>query len=134
MEQVKHSVGAEKKSRSGALKEKSAILETAVHAVIEKKGKNIISLDLKNINEAVADYFILCEANNPLQIRAICDNVEEELRLKHGEKPYRIQFGDGWTLLDYINIVVHIFNAEERKFYDLEGLWSDGKRTEYNAD
>lgn len=111
----------------------SGLLATAIKAVGDKKGVNIVSIDLKGIDEAVADYFILCEANSPVQMQAICNHVEREVLENCGEKPYHIQQGEGWTLIDYVDIVIHIFKEEERKFYDLEGLWLDGKRTEHTA-
>ncbi|HET8573309.1 MAG TPA: ribosome silencing factor [Edaphocola sp.] len=113
--------------------EGNGLLTTAIRAVGDKKGANIVSIDLQGIDEAVADYFILCEANNPVQMQAICNHVEKTVLEHCGEKPYHIQHGEGWTLIDYIDIVVHIFKEEERKFYDLEGLWLDGKRTEHTA-
>lgn len=113
--------------------EDSGLFATAIRAVGDKKGANIVSINLKGIDEAVADYFILCEANSPVQMQAICNHVERAVLENCGEKPYHIQHGEGWTLIDYVDIVIHIFKEEERKFYDLEGLWLDGKRTEHMA-
>lgn len=111
----------------------SGLLATAIKAVGDKKGANIVSIDLKSIDEAVADYFILCEVNSPIQMQAICNHVEREILENFGEKPYHTQQGEGWTLIDYVDIVIHIFKEEERKFYDLEGLWMDGKLTKHTA-
>lgn len=129
MEQVKQSHRENNTIPSSEYED--SLLNIAIQAISDKKGENIVSLNLKNIDEAVADYFVLCEAKNPLQIQAICQHVTQEVLDQNGEKPYRIEEGEGWTLIDYVNIVVHIFREEERKFYDLEGLWLDSERKDY---
>ena len=98
----------------------------------EKKGEEIISLDLRKIDEAVADFFILCEASSFVQIKAIGDAVVDAVQKSTGEKPYHTEGSEQWPLIDYVNIVVHIFNKEQRKFYDLESLWADAGREEHN--
>jgi len=109
------------------------LFTTILKAVQDKKAENIVSLDLRAIDEAVADFFILCEAETHIQIKAIADNIEEEVRRQLNEKPYHHEAGEQWTLLDYVNIVVHIFQKDERKFYDLEGLWMDAESMEHNS-
>jgi len=111
----------------------SVIFTTIIKAIQEKKGENIVSLDLRNIPEAVADFFIICEANSSTQIRAIADFVEEEVKKNVGEDPYKHEgkTGQQWILVDYVNVVVHIFTPENRKFYNLEEMWSDAERTEH---
>lgn len=111
----------------------SRLFKTIIKAIQDKKGENIVSLDLRKIDEAVADFFILCEAQSNIQINAIASNVEEEVRLACEEKPYHVEAGASWTLVDYVNIVVHVFQREERKFYDLEGLWMDAELMEHPA-
>lgn len=110
------------------LTQRSKIIKTIVAAIQEKKGENIISLDLRKINEAVADFFIICEAGNQLQIKAIGDNVEEKVWKKCNERPYHHEGYQSlqWVLVDYVNVVVHIMLTETRKFYKLEEMWSDG--------
>jgi ribosome-associated protein len=110
----------------------SKLFKTIVRAIQEKKGDKIVSLDLKKIDEAVADFFILCEARSNIQIKAIADNIEKCVQEECDERPYHMEQGDQWTLVDYVNIVVHIFDHEHRKFYDLESLWADAKSTEHN--
>ena len=88
-------------------------------------------MDLTKIDEAVADFFILCEAQSHIQVNAIAANVEEEVRKECDEKPYHVESGQLWTLVDYVNIVVHVFQRDERKFYDLEGLWMDAEKMEH---
>jgi ribosome-associated protein len=117
---------ANRETRDGKL------FTTILEAIREKKGEAIISLDLRNIDEAVADFFILCEAQSHVQINAIADNIEKVVAEECDEKPYHIERGQQWTLVDYVNIVIHIFNHEHRKFYDLENLWADAEQMEHN--
>lgn len=114
------------------LNKNSKLFKTILEAIKEKKGGEIVSLDMRKIDEAVADFFILCEAQSNIQIKAIADNIADEVAKETGEKPYHIERGDEWTLVDYVNVVVHIFNHEHRKFYDLESLWADAVRNEHN--
>lgn len=104
-----------------------------VDAIKDKKGENIVALDLRKINEAVADFFIICEADNHLLMEAIVRNVIREVAMNTDEEPYQVEEGKIWSLVDYANIVVHVFHSEERKFYDLEGVWSDAGRMEFNS-
>jgi len=122
----------ERKKAPTRLTRNSVLFKTIIKAIQDKKGNNIVSLDLKKLDEAVADFFILCEADSPLQIKAIRDHITEEVRLKTNEKPYHLEEGDQWSLLDYVNVVVHIFQGEYRKFYDLESLWMDAGRAEHD--
>ncbi|KAA5535156.1 ribosome silencing factor [Taibaiella lutea] len=111
----------------------SSLFQTILKAIHDKKGENVVSLDLRKIDEAVADFFILCEAQSHIQINSIASNIEEEVRLQCDEKPYHVENGQLWTLVDYVNIVVHVFQRDERKFYDLEGLWMDAEKMEHPA-
>ncbi|MEO5562147.1 MAG: ribosome silencing factor [Chitinophagaceae bacterium] len=109
------------------LTKSSKIIKTIITAIQDKKGENIISLDLRKINEAVADFFIVCEASNQPQIRAIADNIEDLVKEQCGEDPYHHEGYKAlqWVLIDYVNVVVHIMLPENRKFYKLEEMWSD---------
>ncbi len=122
-----------KKSTLTRLTRNSKIFKTIIQAIQEKKGDKIISLDLKKIPEAVSDFFIICEATNNIQLRAIADFVEESVKRKCGELPYKHEGrkGEQWILIDYVNVVVHVMLPEPRKFYRLEEMWSDGSITEY---
>lgn len=117
-----------KKKGTVRLTRNSKIIKTIISAVQAKKGENIISLDLRKIQEAVADFFIICEANNQPQIRALSEYVEEQVKLICGEQPYHHEGHQGlkWVLIDYVNVVVHIMTPETRNFYKLEDMWSDG--------
>jgi ribosome-associated protein len=108
----------------------SKLFKSIIAAIREKKGEHIVSLDLRKIDEAVADFFIICEAGSYIQIKAIGDAVVDAVQKATGEKPYHTESGEQWTLIDYVNIVVHIFSHEQRKFYDLESLWADAGRSE----
>ena len=117
----------ERKKSPTQLTRSSKIFKTIIAAIQDKKGENIISLDLKKIHEAAADFFIICEANNTTQLKAIADNIEYEVKHKCEEYPYKSE-GKAtaqWLLIDYINVVVHIMHPESRKFYRLEEMWSD---------
>jgi ribosome-associated protein len=123
-----------KRKSATRLTRNSKIIKTIIAAIQEKKGGNIISLDLRKINEAVADFFIICEASNQPQIRAIAENVEHQVRLKCDENPYHHEGYQSlqWVLVDYVNVVVHVMLEEQRKFYRLEEMWSDAASEEYN--
>ena len=124
---------ATRKKAHARLTKASKIYKAIIKAIQEKKGDDIVSLDLRKIPEAVADFFIICEANNQPQIRAISDSVEEEVKKSCGELPYRHEGKQNlhWVLIDYVNIVVHIMTGETRKFYKLEEMWSDAPLEEY---
>jgi ribosome-associated protein len=126
---------AQRKKGIARLNRNSKILKTIIRAIQDKKGENIVSLDLRKIPEAVADFFIICEANNQPQIRAISDSIEEEVKKKCLEIPYHYEGKQNlqWVLIDYVNIVIHIMTPETRKFYKLEEMWSDAPLEEYNG-
>ncbi|HEX4876024.1 MAG TPA: ribosome silencing factor [Chitinophagaceae bacterium] len=117
------------------LTKSSKIIKTIIAAIKEKKGENIVSLDLRKINEAVADFFILCEAGNQPQIRAIAENVEEKVKELCGENPYHHEGYNNlhWVLIDYVNVVVHVMQPETRKFYRLEEMWSDAAASGHSS-
>jgi ribosome-associated protein len=124
-----------KKKSATRLTKSSNIIKTIIQAIQQKKGENIISLDLRKIPEAVADFFIICEAGNQPQIRAISDHVEEQVKEKLDESPYRHEGRQKlqWVLIDYVNVVVHIMQPDTRKFYKLEEMWSDAAAEEYKG-
>ena len=117
------------------LTKNSKIFKMIIHAIQEKKGEHIVSMDLRKIPEAVADFFIICQANNPNQLKAIADNIEEEVKETCAESPYKHEGRQAqqWILIDYVNVVVHVMLPEPRKFYQLEELWSDAPSTEHNG-
>ena len=131
MEKIITALKGRKKSVT-RLTRNSRLFKVILESIKEKKGEKLVSLDLKGIDEAVADFFILCEAGSHIQVKAIADNVVERVKEHTGERPYHVEYGDQWTLIDYVNIVVHIFQREHRKFYNLETLWADAQQTEHN--
>ena len=115
------------KSAITRLSRNSKIFKAIIKAIQDKKGENIISLDLRKIPEASADFFIVCQASSTTQVRAICDFVEQEVKEKCGEAPYKHEGRTAlqWVLIDYVNVVVHVMHPEARNFYKLEEMWSD---------
>lgn len=102
----------------------------AYHALDDRKGEDIVVIDISLVS-VVADYFIIANGSNENQVRALVDNVEEEL----GRAGYNVKQREGyglgsWVLMDYGEIIVHVFDKENRLFYDLERIWRDGKRVE----
>ena len=124
-----------KKSTATKLTKSSKLFKTIIKAIQEKKGENVISLDLRKIHEADADFFIICEASNPQQIRSIGDFVQEEVKQNCDETAYKHEGYQAlqWVLIDYVNIVVHVMLRDTRKFYQLEEMWSDAVRDEHEG-
>ena len=116
------------------LNRNSKIIKTIIKAIQEKKGEHVVSLDLRRIPEAVADFFIICEAGSQPQVRAISEFVEDQVRKNCGEAPFHYEGKNNlqWVLLDYVNVVVHVMLPETRKFYKLEEMWSDASVDEHN--
>ena len=105
-------------------------------AILDKKGKNVVSLDLTNIESAISDFFIVCNADSTTNVSAIADNILMKMKEKCDRKVLRMQGLENnfWIILDFGEIVVHIFLTEYREFYRLEDLWADAVRVEYNDD
>jgi ribosome-associated protein len=115
-------------------KNKLAKLEDVIiDAILDKKGEEVISLDLRKVGDAVADVFIICHATSRTQVKAIADNIDRKVKALTGEIPWHSE-GVGnleWVLLDYVNVVAHVFMKDKREFYRLEELWQDAERTDY---
>lgn len=133
MEQLSLLATRRKRKSVARLTKNSKFFKAIIHAIKEKKGDNIVSLDLRKIPEAVADFFIICEASSTTQVKAIADFVEEYVKKNVEETPYHSEGHQSahWVLIDYVNIVVHIMQPETRKFYKLEEMWSDAEVEEY---
>ena len=132
MEQL--SILATRKRKSATrLTRNSKIFKSIIHAIQEKKGENIVSVDLRKIPEAVADFFVICEASSSTQVKAIADSIEEQVKNNCSELPYKHEGRQTlqWVLIDYVNVVVHVMLRESRKFYNLEDLWSDAPQEEH---
>ena len=117
------------------LTKNSKIFKAIIKAIQEKKGESIISLDLRKIPEAVADFFIICEGASTTQVRAIADEIEEEVRRNCDELPYKHEGRQNfqWVLIDYVNVVVHVMLPETRRFYKLEDMWSDAAQDDHEG-
>lgn len=116
-----------RRNLSGKLTKNSKLFKSIIAAIQEKKGENIVSLDLRKIPEAVADFFIVCEATSQPQVKAIADNIEERVKENCGENVFHKEGFQSmqWVLVDFVDVVVHIMQPETRKFYNLEEMWSD---------
>jgi ribosome-associated protein len=117
------------KSTISRLSRNTKIFKTIIRAIQDKKGEHIVSLDLRKIPEASADFFVVCQASSTTQVKAIADYVEEMVKKECGELPYKHEGKPAaqWVLIDYVNIVVHVMHPETRKFYKLEEMWSDAE-------
>lgn len=122
------------------VKKKTANLSTylseiAIHGIQEKKGNDIVRLDLRELNSSVSDYFIVCNADSSTQVKAIADSVEDEIYKETQLSPWRKEGLDNaeWIILDYFDVVVHIFRTEKRDFYGIEDLWGDAETTSYKS-
>ena len=111
------------------------LVEVIAEAISDKKGKNIVSLDLTGFDGAVCNRFVVCNADSTTQVAAIADGIEEKVLERLGEKVWRVEGQQTalWVAMDYVDVVVHIFLTELRDYYKLEELWADApmKRYEY---
>lgn len=109
--------------------------ELVIDSIHDIKGKNVVKLDLRHLDEAPTDYFIICEGDSNTQVKAIADNVYRRIKDELGVLPNHTegQRESLWICIDYFTTVVHIFYREKRGFYDLENLWSDAKFVEYET-
>ena len=108
-------------------------LKVIADAMLEKKAQDVVSLDLRSIGTAISDHFIVCNADSTPAVVAIADNVEDRMIEKCRRKVVRTQGKENafWVILDYGDIVVHVFQTPYRAFYRLEDLWADAERTAY---
>ena len=107
------------------------LIAVIIKGIEEIKGEDIQLFDLREIENTVIDYFIICTGNSNTQVNAISQSVQKLVSKELKDKPWHIE-GEGnaeWILMDYVNLVVHIFQKQTREFYDIEGLWGDAKIT-----
>lgn len=104
-----------------------------IEGIRDKKGKNILQLDLRRLEDAPADFFIICEGDSNTHIKAISDSIYKKVKDELQTSPSHIEGSSNarWVLMDYFNTVVHVFYPETREFYDIEQLWSDAQTTEF---
>lgn len=116
-----------KKSKSLEISEK--LRDVINDAILNKKGENLVNIDLRNIHNSITDFFVVCNANSDVQMQAIAEEVGRCTRETLQEQPFHKGGFENsqWILLDYFNVVVHIFKTEWREFYKLEQLWGDAE-------
>ena len=105
--------------------------QIAIQGIQEKKGKQICCLNLKEIENAVSDYFVICQGDSNTQVNAIAESVIKEVEEATGDRPWQTEgFKNAeWILIDYADVVIHVFQKQAREFYNLEGLWADAEIT-----
>lgn len=118
------------KKRKGVSSEK--LSEVIVKGMQEKKATDIVVMDLRKVKNAVADFFVVCSGNSDKQLDAISDSIDQEVFKALKENPWHIEGKNNkeWMLLDYIDVVAHVFRKDKRGFYALEKLWGDADITE----
>ncbi len=104
-----------------------------VDKILEKKGEKVVSIYIGDKENAITDYFIICNAGSNVQARAIMDNITEKVNKEFSEKPFSKEGTENgfWILIDYIKVVIHIFQPYYRDFYNIEQIWGDGQIKEY---
>ncbi len=114
--------------------EEKKLLESIIEGIREKKGEEIVQISLLELENSITDYFVICHAQSGRQVDAIADNIEKRLHKNFNEQViHKEGFSQAeWILLDYSNIVVHVFQKDVRNQYQLEDLWGDGKFTRFN--
>jgi ribosome-associated protein len=108
------------------------LITTIIGGIEEVKGKEITILDLREIENTVCDYFIVCEGTSNTQVNAIVNSIQKQVSKTLKDKPWHIEGTDNaeWVLMDYVNVVVHVFQKHIREYYDIESLWGDAKTTQ----
>ncbi len=112
------------------------LLTTIIEAIQDKKGKNIVSLDMTATDGALCSWFVICNADSTTQVAAIAAGIEEEVEKKLHQRVWRVDGAANalWIAMDYFDVVVHIFTTEMRSFYKLEELWADAPVTHYESE
>ncbi len=107
------------------------LITTILSGIEDVKGKEIIILDLRDIENTVCDYFIICEGTSNTQVNAIVNSIQKKVSKELKDNPWHVEGSDNaeWVLLDYVNVVVHVFQKHTRQYYDIESLWGDAKTT-----
>lgn len=111
--------------------EKQLLIDKIVDAIQDIKGEDIMIFDLSKIENSVADTFIICSGNSNTQVSAIVGNIEKKVRNELKERPWHVEGTENamWVLLDYVSVVVHVFQKHIREYYEIEELWGDAKIT-----
>ncbi|MDP9957193.1 MULTISPECIES: ribosome silencing factor [Epilithonimonas] len=119
----------------GKITEKQLLVDKIVEAIQDTKGEDVLVFDLSNIENAAAETFIICSGNSNTQVSAISGNIEKKVRNDLQERPWHVEGTENsmWVLVDYVSVVVHIFQKEIREYYDIEELWGDAKITKIES-
>ena len=106
------------------------LISLIIHGIDEVKGVDINILDLREIENTVCDYFIICNGTSNTHVNAIVNSIQKTVSKAIHDKPWHVEGSDNaeWVLLDYVNVVVHVFQKHTREFYDIEALWGDAPR------
>lgn len=121
--------------KNKVINESAYISELAIHGIQEKKGNEIVRLDLRNLHNSIADFFVVCHAESSTQVKALATSVEYEIFKAMSVSPYRVEgleYGE-WIILDYIDVVIHVFKTDKRQFYGIEELWGDAEMKFYKS-
>lgn len=107
------------------------LVNSIIKGIQEKKGQDITVIDLRNIDGAIAQYFVVCQGNTPTQVEAITESVSDTARIELGEKPAHVVGLEQahWVAMDYTDVIVHIFVPDMRTYYNIETLWQDAEQT-----
>lgn len=122
-------------AKNKSINESAYISELAVYGIQEKKGNDVTRLDLRNLHSSVTDYFVICHADSATQVKAIANSVEDEIYKATQQEPRHkegLEHGE-WILLDYFDVVVHIFRTDKREYYGVEDLWGDAEIKYYKS-
>lgn len=105
------------------------LVAQVIEGILDVKGENIKVLDLRNLENAVCQFFVICDGNSNTQVSAIANAVEKRVREELKDKPWHVEGADTatWILMDYVSVAVHVFQKDVRSFYDLEGMWDDAE-------
>ncbi len=112
-----------------------ALITTVIEGIEDVKGKDIKILDLRELDNTVCDYFIICEGSSNTQVNAIVNSIQKKVSKTIQDNPWHIEGQDNaeWVLMDYVNVVVHVFQKHIREYYDIESLWGDAKLTTFDT-
>ena len=107
------------------------LIAEIIKGIDDVKGEDVQLLDLREIENTVCDYFIICSGNSNTQVKAISGSIQKVVSKSLKDKPWHIEgeINSEWVLMDYVNVVVHVFQKHIREFYDIESLWGDAKTT-----
>ncbi|WP_422083927.1 ribosome silencing factor [Ulvibacterium sp.] len=111
------------------------LIALILQGIDEVKGNDVSLLDLREIENTVCDYFIICSGTSNTHVNAITGSIQKTVSKAIKDKPWHVEGEDNaeWVLMDYVNVVVHVFQKHVREFYDIEGLWGDAKFTEIES-